>query len=67
MRTLAEMTTAELKALRAAISAERCGYCDLGYPNDPCTCLDDMDRAEDIEVELTLRGAGGRADRTRGR
>jgi hypothetical protein len=55
MRTLADMTTAELKALRAAISADRCGYCDLGHESDPCTCLDDMDRAENIDAELHRR------------
>lgn len=63
MWTLEQMATAELQALRAAISAARCGYCDLGYENDPCTCLDDMDRAEDIDNELRRRGVGLEVER----
>ena len=62
MRTLAEMTTPELQALRAAISADRCDYCDRGVPNAPCTCLDDMDRAEDIDHELRQRGVGPKVE-----
>jgi hypothetical protein len=62
MRTLEQMTTPELQALRAAISAERCDYCDRGIPDAPCVCWDDMDQAAGIDAELRHRGVGPKVE-----